>query len=53
MPVSSTKALHGHLMGATGVVEFIATLPAMAHGVIPSTAHLSKPNPACDLIYAP
>lgn len=53
VPVSSTKALHGHLMGATGVVEFIATLLAMAHGVIPPTAHLFKPDPACDLDYVP
>ena len=53
VPVSSTKALHGHLMGATGVVEFIATLLAMQHNVIPPTAHLTKPDPQCDLDYVP
>ena len=53
VPVSSTKALHGHLMGATGVVEFIATLLAMQHNVIPPTAHLIKPDPQCDLDYVP
>ena len=53
VPVSSTKALHGHLMGATGVVEFIAALLAMEHQVIPPTAHLAKPDPACDLDYVP
>jgi 3-oxoacyl-[acyl-carrier-protein] synthase II len=53
VPVSSTKALHGHLMGATGVVEFIAALMALCKNVIPPTAHLHKPDPACDLDYVP
>ena len=53
VPVSSTKALHGHLMGATGVVEFIAALLAMRENVVPPTAHLHKPDPACDLDYVP
>ena len=53
VPISSTKALHGHLMGATGVVEFIAALMAMRQGVIPPTAHLRHPDPACDLDYVP
>ncbi len=53
VPVSSTKALHGHLMGATGVVEFIAALLAMRESVIPPTAHLHNPDPACDLDYVP
>lgn len=53
VPVSSTKALHGHLMGATGAVEFIAALMALRENVIPPTAHLHKPDPACDLDYVP
>lgn len=53
VPISSTKALHGHLMGATGAVEFIAALLAMQRGVIPPTAHLHSPDPACDLDYVP
>jgi 3-oxoacyl-[acyl-carrier-protein] synthase II len=53
VPISSTKALHGHLMGATGVVEFIVALMAMQRGTIPPTAHLTKPDPACDLDYVP
>ena len=53
IPVSSTKALHGHLMGATGVVEMIAALLALREQVIPPTAHLYKPDPACDLDYVP
>ena len=38
--ISSTKALHGHLMGATGAVELVATLGALERQVIPPTAHL-------------
>jgi len=53
LPVSSTKALHGHLMGATGAVELIATIMAMHEGVIPPTAHLAQPDPACDLDFVP
>lgn len=53
IPVTSTKALHGHLMGATGVVELIAALMALRENVIPPTAHLNKPDPACDLDYVP
>lgn len=53
LPVSSTKALHGHLMGGTGAVELVAAVCAMEHGVIPPTAHLDVPDPACDLDYVP
>ena len=53
VPISSTKALHGHLIGATGVVEFIAAVLAMYRGIIPPTAHLRTPDPACDLDYVP
>jgi 3-oxoacyl-[acyl-carrier-protein] synthase II len=51
--VSSTKALHGHVMGATGAIEFIAALMALREKIIPPTAHLHKPDPACDLDYVP
>ena len=51
LPVSSTKALHGHLMGATGAIEFVAALCALDRGVIPPTAHLECSDPACDLDY--
>jgi len=53
LAVSSTKALHGHLMGATGAVEMIAAICALEHGVVPPTAHLDCPDPACDLDYVP
>jgi 3-oxoacyl-[acyl-carrier-protein] synthase II len=53
LPVSSTKALHGHLMGATGAAELVASICAMNAGVIPPTAHLEQPDPACDLDYVP
>lgn len=53
VPVSATKALHGHLLGAAGGVEFIASLLALEHGVIPPTAHLHTADPACDLDYVP
>ncbi|MEO6022992.1 MAG: beta-ketoacyl-[acyl-carrier-protein] synthase family protein [Burkholderiales bacterium] len=53
VPISSTKSMHGHLMGATGGVEFIAALLAMQRGVVPPTAHLFHRDPDCDLDYVP
>lgn len=49
--VSSTKALHGHLMGATGAVEMLTAIKALEQGVVPPTAHLEQPDPECDLDY--
>ncbi|MEO6877449.1 MAG: beta-ketoacyl-[acyl-carrier-protein] synthase family protein, partial [Gemmatimonadaceae bacterium] len=51
--VSSTKAVHGHLMGATGAVELIACVMALDAGIVPPTAHLDRPDPALDLDYVP
>lgn len=51
LAVSSTKSMHGHLMGAAGAVEFIATVLAIAQGGIPPTANLREPDPDCDLDY--
>ncbi|MDP9899670.1 beta-ketoacyl-[acyl-carrier-protein] synthase family protein [Variovorax ginsengisoli] len=45
-PVSSTKAVHGHLLGGGGAVELVATLRALERGLIPPTAHLHTPDPA-------
>jgi 3-oxoacyl-[acyl-carrier-protein] synthase II len=53
IPVSATKALHGHLMGATGALELVATVLALRDAVAPPTAHLWKPDPDCDLDYVP
>ncbi len=53
IPVSSTKSMHGHVMGAGGAVEFVAALLALANGAVPPTANLKIPDPACDLDYVP
>ena len=52
-PVSSTKSMHGHLMGATAAVEFIACILALKHQSIPPTMNLHVPDPQCDLDYVP
>lgn len=48
-PVSSSKAVTGHMLGASGVVEAAATVAAMLHGVLPPTHNLDDPDPACEL----
>ncbi len=53
IPVSSTKSMHGHLMGATGAVEFMAAVLALRHNAIPPTINLHQPDPECDLDYVP
>lgn len=51
IPVSSTKSMHGHLMGATGAVEFMAAVLALQQQAIPPTINLHHPDPECDLDY--
>lgn len=49
LPVSSTKSLHGHALGAAGALEAIATVLALRDGVLPPTANYLGPDPECDL----
>jgi len=53
MAVSSTKSMHGHLVGAAGALELIVATMALSRGAIPPTAHLTLPDPDCNLDYVP
>ncbi len=51
--ISSTKSMTGHMLGAAGAVELIASLMALRASVVPPTIHLEEPDPECDLDYVP
>jgi len=51
--VSSTKAVHGHTLGAGGALEFVITLLALRANAVPPTAFLEDPDPECELDYVP
>ena len=53
LPVSSTKSMHGHLLGAAGALEFLIAVASMERNLIPPTMHLDKGDPSCDLDYVP
>ena len=53
IPISSTKSMTGHLLGAGGALEAAICIMAMKHGVVPPTINLSEPDPDCDLDYTP
>lgn len=51
--VSSTKSMHGHAMGASGALELVGVVNALLASIVPPTANLDVPDPACDLNYVP
>ncbi len=49
--MSSTKSAHGHLIGAAGALELVASIMAARGSFVPATLNLREPDPACDLDY--
>jgi 3-oxoacyl-(acyl-carrier-protein) synthase len=53
MPISSTKSMTGHLLGAAGGIEAAFAVMSISESVIPPTINLEEPDPDCDLNYTP
>lgn len=53
IPISATKSMTGHLLGAAGSIQAVITILALNHGVLPPTINLTRPDPECDLDYVP
>jgi beta-ketoacyl-acyl-carrier-protein synthase II len=53
IPISSTKSMTGHMMGATGALEAIFCVQVVREGILPPTIHYETPDPECDLDYIP
>jgi nodulation protein E len=53
LPVSSTKSMHGHALGASAALECLATVLALRDGILPPTANYREPDPQCDLDVIP
>ena len=51
--ISSTKSMTGHMLGAAGGIELIASALAVKHGIVPPTINYKEPDPECDLNYVP
>jgi 3-oxoacyl-(acyl-carrier-protein) synthase len=53
VPISSTKSMTGHMLGAAGAIEAIVCIKAIEQNVIPPTINYETPDPECDLDYVP
>jgi 3-oxoacyl-[acyl-carrier-protein] synthase II len=53
VPVSSTKSMHGHLLGAAGALEAVVSIKALKSGILPATINYNNQDPQCDLDYVP
>jgi nodulation protein E len=53
LAISSTKAMHGHTLGAAGAIESTAAILALSSGILPPTIHFNERDPECDLDYIP